>query len=74
MVEFRTEGQRQMFVSHLLAIGAVTMEEYMLLVSLARGTHPAVAAHFRGYVERMCAERPELAIAARTKHRILRGV
>jgi|MudIll2142460700_1097286.scaffolds.fasta_scaffold1113169_2 hypothetical protein len=70
MIEFRTEGQRQAFVRHLKDTDAITTEEYLLLMSLARGAHQA-STHFRVYVERMCAERPELAIAAKVKQRLL---
>jgi len=71
MSDFRTEGQRQMFVRHLKDTGVITMDEYLLLVSLARGTRPAVTVQFKAFVERMCAERPEIAIAVRAKRRVL---
>lgn len=74
MIEFKTPAQRQSFVRHLKDLEVVSMEEYLMLLSLARGTRPSVASHFGAYIDRMCAERPELAIATKTKQRILTGV
>lgn len=70
----KTEGQRHMFVRHLKDLEVITSEEYLLLLQLARGSRPSVATQFAAYIDRMCAERPELAIAAKVKQRILRGV
>jgi hypothetical protein len=69
----KTEGQRLLFIQHLKDMKVISMEEYLLLMSLARGTRPSVSVHFGAYIDRMCAERPELAIAMRAKQRILRG-
>jgi hypothetical protein len=73
MIEFKTRGQRQMFLRHLKDLGVISMEEYLLLIAMARGSQSSLT-QFKMYVERMCAERPELAIAAKVKHRIINGV
>ena len=69
----KTEEQRLLFIQHLKDTKVVSMEEYLWLLSLARSTSTSVSVHFRAYIDRMCAERPELAIAMRAKQRILRG-